>query len=239
MNFVSIKRFFFSALFEYSVALLVLLYLLLYSSLGLPSVPELVLVAEKGFQNYGFFFLFFGLLLEGLFVVGLYFPGSIIAFSAVIFLGKTPLDVLLVVIVGTFTLLVASVINYGLGKYGYYKLFKKIGAEETLERMKNRFIKNYRGTVFLFSSSPNFLGIASVYAGISRVSLRKYLAYISLCVFFWISVVSTILFLAFSKETLSEGNGIGWIAFVVLLAWALFESISFTRAQNKLKEVAQ
>lgn len=233
MNWQRIKTFFVSAAFEYSVTLLFLVYLLVHDSAGLPSVQELIALIQKGFEHWGLLFLVFGLLLEGFFIVGLYFPGSTVAFAAVVFLGKTPLDILVIMLLGSMSLILVSFLNYWLGRHGYYRIFKSVGAEQTLTRMEQRFARNYKKTVALFASSPNFLAIASVYAGIAHVPLRKYIPFASVCVLFWVSIVSILLHLFVSAEDLTSSDGVGWIAFFVLLAWALFESISAELSRRK------
>lgn len=222
---MKIKDFFLSALFEYSIAFLFLIYMLTYNALGLPSIVELFELAEQGFEVYGLFFLFLGLLLEGLFIVGLYFPGSAIVFGSVIFWATTPQELLSVILIGSITLVIVSSVNYTIGKHGYYKLFKKIGAQKTIDRMEQRFQKGYKPTVALFSSSPNFLAIASVYAGVANIALPKYLSFVFICVSFWVSLVSIILFFFVTPETLYNADNIGWIVFFILFGWALIESL--------------
>lgn len=222
---MKIKDFFMAAVFEYSIALLFLLYMLTYDTLGLPSITNLLMLAERGFAAYGLLFLFVGLLLEGLFVVGLYFPGSAIVFGSVIFWAATPIDLLAVVGIGSVTLVVASALNYLIGRHGYYKLFKKMGAQKTIDRMERRFQKGYKPTLVVFSSSPNFLAIASVYAGVANIPLKKYLLFVFVCTLFWVSLVAAIIFFFVSPESLYGADNLGLIVFVILLAWALFESV--------------
>jgi len=230
-----VKKFFTSAIFEYSIALLFLIYLLTYDVIGLPPVNELIQIIEKGFQHYGLIFLFVGLIVEGLFMVGFYFPGSIVAFMAVLTLGKTYSDIFLIILIGSFALILVNIFNYILGKYGYYKVLEKFGARNVIERMKRRFNKNQRGTILLFSSSPNFLAIISIYAGIVKTDLKKYLRFVSICVVFWVSLVSAVLFIFFHNINLSESSdNIGWIAFIIILIWAVWESISFMRNEKNL-----
>ncbi len=236
MNIRKVRDFFLSALFEYSIALLFLIYLLTYNILDLPSIMELFTLAERGFENYGLIFLFFGLLLEGLFIVGLYFPGSVIVLGSVVFWAVTPLDLVTVILAGSLTLIFVSFLNYLLGKHGYYKILKNVGAQKTLDRMETRFQKGYKPTLMIFSSSPNFLAIASVYAGIAHIKLSKYLSFASLCILFWVSLVSVILYLFVSPEALYGAKNIGWIAFFILLAWALFESILGLYQEKKITQ---
>lgn len=232
-----VKKFFTSAIFEYSIALLFLIYLLTYHIIGLPPVNELIQIIEKGFQEYGLIFLFFGLIIEGLFMVGFYFPGSLVAFIAVLTLGKTYQDIFLIILIGSIAIILVNIFNYMLGKYGYYKILEKFGAKGVIERMKKRFDKNQKRTILLFSSSPNFLAIISIYAGIIKTDLKKYLKFMSICVVFWVSLVSAILFIFLHNvNLLKNSNSIGWISFFIILSWAIFESVSFVRNKNKTYE---
>lgn len=228
------KKFFLGAAFEWSIAILFLAYLLSYDAIGLPSVEELLRLIEVGFQNWGLLFLFVGLVLEGLFVVGFYAPGSTVAILSVLVLGDTATDVLLIIITGSAALVLVNIFNYILGKHGYYRLLAGIGAKNTIARMQRRFEKSEKGFVFLFGSSPNFLAIASIYAGIVRKNLWHYARYMSLVVVFWVSLVSGALFIFFQDLTLSEVDNIGWYALGIVMAWAIAESIiEWRRALNQ------
>lgn len=231
MKLTEIKKFFTSAIFEYSIAFLFLVYLLTYNLLGLPSVENLFKLMEVAFQQYGLALLFFGLIIEGLFMVGFYFPGSVVAFGAVIFLGETYIDVFIIILIGSIALILVNILNYILGKYGYYKLLEKFGSKGTIERMKRRFDKNKNGTIFLFSSSPNFLAITSIYAGIVKANLKEYLRFMSLCIFFWVSLVSAILFI-FLRDVNFEDSNLGWVSFFIILTWAIWESFSFIKNEK-------
>ena len=118
-----IKNFFLSALFEYSIALFFLVYLLTYPYTNLPSPGELWQLGESLFAQYGYWFLIFGIMIEGLFMVGFYFPGSVAIFGSIVILAKTPRDVLFVILVGTVCLIAINIVNYLLGKHGYYRIF--------------------------------------------------------------------------------------------------------------------
>ena len=234
--FQSIKKFFISALFEYSIALFFLIYILTYQLVGFPSPGELWLLGEQLFAQYGYWFLVTGIMIEGLFMVGFYFPGSVAIFGSIIFLAKSVEDVFLVIIVGSISLVAINIINYLLGKHGYYKLFNFLGAKKTLQRMESRFAKSRQGVTFLFSSSPNFLAIASIYAGITRTKISEYFSFMALCVFFWVSLVSAILFIFFQGLTISDESNIGWYGFAITLGWAIFESILATLKERKQKK---
>ncbi len=216
---------FLGALFEWSIVLLFLVYILTYRYLGLPSTNELFALFQKGFENYGLLFLFFGLVLEGLFVVGLYFPGSAIAIMAVITMGHTYTDVFFIILVGTIAIVSVNIINYLLGRYGYYKILERFGAQGSIERMGNRFQKNQKRVIFLFSSSPNFSAITSIYAGIVRVKFSEYIRWLSLCVLFWISLVTGLVYIFLGDYDITSASNVQWYALGILIAWALWESI--------------
>jgi membrane protein DedA with SNARE-associated domain len=228
-----IKKFFLGALFEWSIVIFFLIYLFSYSSIGLPSANEFILVIQNGFETYGLIFLFVGLMLEGLFVFGLYFPGSAIAIMAVITLGRTHNDVFAIILVGVLAMLAITTVNYLLGKYGYYKVLEKLGAKGSIERMGNRFRKNEKGVILLFSSSPNSLAICSIYAGIVQANFIKYMKWVGTCLFFWISLVSALVFIFLRDYDLASTGNVQWYAFGILVAWALFESIVAWRQKIK------
>lgn len=219
-----IKKFFLAAAFEYSIALFFLIYLLSYNHLGLPSPGELWILGEKMFNQYGFWLLIFGIMIEGLFMLGFYFPGSIIILGSIILLAKTPTDVFLVILIGSIGLVLVNIINYLLGRYGYYKIFNALGAQKTLDRMEHRFRNNRKSVIFVFASSPNFLAIASIYAGIARTTLKKYIPFMALSVIFWVSLVSAVLFIFFKDITITDNSNLGWYGFTITLLWAFFES---------------
>lgn len=212
--------------------MLFLIYLLTYNLIGLPPIEDLFIIVEKLFNQHGFILLFIGLFLEGLFVIGFYFPGSIIIFGSVIVLGKTYEDIFLIILIGTLTLILVNIFNYMLGKYGYYRILEKFGAKDLIERMEKRFEKNKTGTIFLFSSSPNFLAILSIYAGIVKTNIKQYFQFMSLCVLFWVSLVSMILFIFFNNFSFKDSN-LGWISFIIILSWAIGESISSLRVKRR------
>lgn len=224
-----IKKFFAGALFEFSIAGLFLIYLLTYNFLGLPSVSTLIEIITRGFENYGLLFLFVGLLIEGAFMIGFYFPGSVIAFLAVIILGNSPADVFLIVAIGSLSLLLVNFLNYFLGKYGYYKLLNELGARNTIERMAQRFKKNERWAMFIFSSSPNYLAIMSIYAGIANIPIKKYFSRIFVHIIFWVLIVSGILYLFVDALEFSDKSTLGWISFGIMMIWALWEGFSSLR----------
>jgi membrane protein DedA with SNARE-associated domain len=221
-----IKNMFLGALFEWSIVLFFLVYLLTFRLLGLPSANEFILIMQTGFENYGLLFLLVGLMLEGLFVFGLYFPGSAIAIMAVITLGRTYHDVFLVIVVGVVAMLAITTVNYLLGKYGYYKVLEKLGAKGSIERMGNRFRKNEKGVIFLFSSSPNSLAICSIYAGIVRTHFITYMKWVGMCLLFWISLVSALVFIFLRDYDVASTGNVQWYALGILIAWALWESVA-------------
>lgn len=229
---MNIKRFFLGALFEWSIVLFFLVYLLTYRLLGLPSANEFILIMQTGFENFGLLFLLVGLMLEGLFVFGLYFPGSAIAIMAVITLGRTYYDVFLIILVGVLAMIAITTVNYLLGKYGYYKVLEKLGAKGSIERMGNRFRKNEKGVIFLFSSSPNSLAICSIYAGIVRAHFITYMTWVGICLFFWISLVSGLVFIFLRDYDLASTGNVQWYALAILSMWAVWESVTSLRSEK-------
>ncbi|MDB5254506.1 MAG: hypothetical protein JWL80_572 [Parcubacteria group bacterium] len=116
-----------------------LLCLALYLSLSigwrifhLPPIEELTPMIKGIFDTYGLPVLFFSALLEGMLLIGNYFPGVFVIFIGVI-ASDTPYEAVLVITVATVALIISHGVNYFLGKHGWYRLLVKFGMTNAVE----------------------------------------------------------------------------------------------------------
>lgn len=110
---------------------------LIWKIFQLPQEQELIEIVKYYFNLYGYWMVFISAIIEGVLLVGWYYPGSLVIFLGVIFAGKDLTQVVLVVSLVTVGLFLAQLFNYVLGKYGWYKLFFEIW----LERANRKFAK--------------------------------------------------------------------------------------------------
>ncbi|HDH31231.1 MAG TPA: hypothetical protein ENH26_00450 [Candidatus Wolfebacteria bacterium] len=112
---------------------------LIWKIFQLPQEQELIEIVKYYFNLYGYWMVFISAIIEGVLLVGWYYPGSLVIFLGVIFAGKDLTQVVLVVSLVTVGLFLAQLFNYVLGKYGWYKLFFEIW----LERANRKFAKAF------------------------------------------------------------------------------------------------
>lgn len=177
-----------------------LLCFVLFSSLfvvweiaDLPPAGELAAIFERWFDQYGLPVLFVSSILEGMLLIGSYFPGVFM-----IFLGVTIADskgeAAVIVAVVTVGLFIAHVLNYALGRYGWYRLFVRFGLKDAVESARERLVK--RGPLAILSSYwlPSVGALTDTAAGIMHMPFKKFFLYSLASVTLWDIVAGTFVY---------------------------------------------
>lgn len=215
--------------FRYYLKLLSLplLFVVLYVTLkivwevfDLPSAEVLAQQVRFLFDKYGTVTIFFGALIEGVLLVGGYFPGVFIIFIGVI-IASSASQAAFFVTIGTLGLLAGHSINYLLGKYGWYRLLVKFGLKSSVEESKNNLLN--KGPVAIFSTYwlPSLAALTDTAAGIIQMPFKKFITYSILSSVFWNSVVGIIVY-TFNDFALSVASPGGNNFRFVLLALAIW-----------------
>lgn len=145
--------------------------------LDLPPEDEFIQIIKGYFERYGLLTVLTSALLEGMLFIGWYFPGSLVIFLGVIFAGKDFLRVSEVLSVATVGLSSAYLLNFFLGKYGWYRLLLSFSLSGPLEDAQRRLTKYGLSTIFLSYWQPNLAALTSTAAGILQFSFRKFFIY--------------------------------------------------------------
>lgn len=151
----------------------------------IPDAATIIKIIEELYKTYGYTIVFIGGILEGLFLIGNYVPGS-----AVIFLGsalsKTGLlQFPIVIIVGVIGLNIGYVANYFLGKYGWYHVLAKFGLEKQIEYTKKKLTDNYIKTISIGYFSITTAAFVSTAAGITHMPFLRFLTLSIAAQTFW------------------------------------------------------
>lgn len=206
---------------------------ILWSWLNLPNKNELLIILKNFFDKYGLIIVFLAAIVEGLFLIGWYLPGGTVMFIGVILAGKNIALVLLNGLIITIGLLLAYALNYLIGYYGWYKLLKKFGQSEQLDKYKIRIQKDLGTGLFLSYWHPNVAVWASTAAGILKINFKQ---------FFWRSVVVLLIWnLLWGALVYILGEKALAIAsfkfiFIVISIWILIKlllSYKSSKIQNK------
>lgn len=166
---------------------------LIWKIFDLPPSNILLSKLKVWFDLYGYLVLFISAILEGMLVVGGYFPGTFVIVVSVL-LAKSITEFILVVCIGTIGLLVAHNLNYVLGKYGWYRLLVKFGVKNQIEESKEKLLK--KGPIAMFSSYwfPSLGALVDTAAGIIRMPFRVFFISSLLAGIFWNFLVGIIVY---------------------------------------------
>lgn len=141
----------------------------------IPDAETLLDFIKDLYKTYGYYLIFFGALLEGMFLVGLYVPGS-----ATVLLGASlsktgVVQYPIVLVLATLGLLISYSINYLLGKYGWYHVLARLGLNKGLDIAKDKLEKHQTKTIFLGYFHPGSASFLSTAAGILKTPFKKFL----------------------------------------------------------------
>jgi membrane protein DedA with SNARE-associated domain len=209
------------ALFPFSICLFLCVYILAYNILNFPSPHDLTSLIIEWFNKYGLRLLFLSAFLEGIFVIGMYFPGSLAIALAVYVLGKTPLDLFYIGGISFIAFLLANVCNYYLGKYGYYKFMLLIGQKDAIKSMHKTMEQKGNRIFFLTGFFPNFIAITSVCAGISNLNIYKTVLYLTLSLLFWVTIWTIAGSFLITRINLENNNQSIYLLGVIFL-WGIY-----------------
>ena len=180
-------------------------FIFLYRLLDLPSPEEIIEWAKKYYESYGYWVVLIGALVEGLLLINWYLPGSIVVALGVVLARSANLNIFLMlflVILGFFT---TALLNYALGRYGWYHVFLKFGLKGPLDKVQTK-VEN-KGLPILFTTyiHPNFGALAATASGILRLSFKKFFVYSLISIALWNSFW-TLVFYYIGDALLSHMN---------------------------------
>ncbi|OGJ02508.1 hypothetical protein A3G06_02835 [Candidatus Nomurabacteria bacterium RIFCSPLOWO2_12_FULL_46_14] len=168
------KKFFRYASIPALIAIGYLGFVLVWRSLGLPDTKEIIALAENYYEQYGYYTVLVGALIEGALFVNWYLPGSVVVALGVVLSRSAGLNVFLVLFLIILGFYLTALLNYALGRFGWYHVFLRLGLEKPLEKFKIQM--EDKGPRILFSTyiHPNFGALSSTAAGILRVNFFKF-----------------------------------------------------------------
>jgi membrane protein DedA with SNARE-associated domain len=201
-----------------------------WNLLDLPHPTESTEFLTKYFLTYGYATALIGAFLEGLFMVGWYFPGSLIIFLAVI-LAPTPLQAVISIAFVTLGLFVSYVVNFFLGKYGWYRLLLFIGLENYLKESQER-LRTYGARAILVTYfNPGLAAFTSTAAGTLQFPLAIFLTTSAVALIFWNSAWGILV--SIFREELFAVIYNWYLVIGGLLLWTLLRYVSIYRRERK------
>lgn len=189
---------------------------------SLPSAESLAKTAEIWFEVYGLPVIFLSSMIEGMLLVGGYFPGVFMIFLGVIF-SKSLIQAGITVAAVTAGLMLAHIINYLLGKYGWYRLLVKFGLKDAVDSEKENVLKQGVFAIFASYWLPSAAAITDTAAGITQMPFKKFIAYSLVFSLFWDFLAGTLIYF-FKDSALSivdPGSSGGIFFYSIVGVWIL------------------
>jgi len=171
----------------FPLALIVIFFIgdVVWRAFGLPDVQGTIEIIKGLFATYGYPLVFLSALIEALLLVGLYVPGSVALVLSATLAGQGVLNIWLVILLITLGFLIAVIINYALGRYGWYRVLVRFGLKDALERMKLRAEKGGMKLIHLTYLNPNLASLSATSFGILHINFGKFLFHSIIAFIYW------------------------------------------------------
>jgi membrane protein DedA with SNARE-associated domain len=193
-----------------------LLYSLIWRLFNLPKEDELIKIITEFFNRYGLWVVLISSIIEGALIIGNYFPGGVVVFLGVIAAGHNIPKIILTVSVVVIGFFIGYLLDYVMGKYGWYKVLIKFGMKDQLEKAKLKLSKQSFNAIFLSYWEPNLGSVTATAAGILNIPLPKFLfeSLIGLVIWdaFWGALVATL-----GKQALNLVTNLTYIIPIVVI----------------------
>jgi membrane protein DedA with SNARE-associated domain len=201
-----------------------LLYLI-WLALDLPPEDTMVRIAKDYLDHHGVLIVLVAAYLEGLLLIGWYFPGTLVIILALVLAGPDPVRVAQVAATAGFGLFAAYVTNFCAGKYGWYRLLLAFGLREPLENAQRRLNKYGLSAIFTTYWQANLASCISTAAGILQFPPGRFVAYSFVAEALWVTFWAALIFFL-GKAALSLAGFrmillliLIWIAVRLLYRW--------------------
>ncbi len=159
-----------SALFWFGF---VLILALIWKWLDLPPEEELIDLVSGWIDTYGLQLVFLGSFLEALLLVGLYFPGSLVIFLGV-GLASSSTEAFVSVLAVSAGMFGGYLLNYMLGRYGWYRVLLRLGLRPGIERAQHKMQQSDVRYIFYTFWNPGLAAFTTTAAGILQQPPKRF-----------------------------------------------------------------
>jgi membrane protein DedA with SNARE-associated domain len=187
----------------------------IWVALDLPPEQTIIEIARPYLDRYGIAIVLLCAYVEGLLLIGWYFPGTLVVIFAFVLAGPDAVRVAQVAIAAGLGLFAAYLTNFLAGKYGWYRLLLAFGLREPLENAQRRLTRYGLSAIFTTYWQANLASCISTAAGILQFPLPRFAVLSFLAEAFWISFWATLIFFL-GKAALSLA-GFRIILFAILI----------------------
>jgi len=185
------------------------------ASIFFPNSDVLLEILKKYFAIYGYPILILSAIIESIPLINLYFPGSSIILLAAAFARQGSLNIYFVILLTAISFCLTYILNYWIGRYGWYKLFEKFGLAESLKQTKKQVEKFGSWWIWISYIDPNLGALSSTTFGILKLSFRSFLLQSIFANFLWAIFWGVLMY--YSSENIIKILTARWLLIVILL----------------------
>jgi membrane protein DedA with SNARE-associated domain len=183
--------------------------------LGLPPERTIIEIAKPYLDRYGAVLVLGCAYVEGLLLIGWYFPGTLIVIFAFVAVGPDAVHLAQLAAAAGLGLFAAYLTNFLAGKYGWYRLLLAFGLREPLDNAQRRLARYGLSAIFTTYWQANLASCISTAAGILQFPFARFAVLSFLAEAFWISFSATLIF--FLGQAALSLAGFRMILFAILV----------------------
>lgn len=179
------------------------------------------------FQKHSLAIVAVSAFVEGLVLINLYFPGSVVIILGVLSQRDNPVSAGVVVALAVLGFSLAACLNYALGYYGVYSIIARLGGRVWLERAHDWHLRHGRNAILMSYVHPNVGAFVAVASGKARYSFVSFVCFACIGIGMWSCVwgIMTYHFGQFVKTVATQpelilGGLILWSFSTFLFAWS-------------------
>lgn len=129
---------------------------------------------ERLFKDYGYYVVFFGVLLENSMFLGLLVPGAIILILAGLSAENGAINIWLVFGLAISATIIGDTISYMIGRLGWTKAFERMGVDKMIEKVREPMLSNSTWIILAYHLAGYSRVIGPAAAGIFRIPFRRW-----------------------------------------------------------------
>jgi membrane protein DedA with SNARE-associated domain len=199
--------------------------------LDLPPEQTIIEIARGYLDRYGVAIVLLSAYIEGLLLIGWYFPGTLVVIFAFVVAGPDASRVAQVAAAAGLGLFAAYVTNFFIGKFGWYRLLLAFGLREPLDNAQRRLTKYGLSAIIMTYWQANLASCVSTAAGILQFPVGRFVAISFLAEAFWISFWATLIFFLGKAALSLAGFRIIFLAILIWIALRLIYRWKFEPAR--------
>lgn len=207
-----------------SFAFLYIILAAIFRNFNLDSPTEILEYGQAVYSRYGVAILLPAAFIEGIFLVNLHFPGMYVFLFAVLVSDKSITSLLIILVSCWSGFMLAGLLNYWMGKHGYYRALLFLGEKTVIEKIQ-LIVQRYKApTLFLASVLPSLLAISLVCVGIAKENILRTMVIVGVSLLFWLAIwlwLATTALNLVDVYTIQYSNS-SIFAFAVLILWGTF-----------------